>query len=84
MLKWHTTHSNTYILTIKQIDYIIKYMKHLNITEHIESFSKERVILLYIYWYLSLSKNALYINLEKRKISLLFFYYNNYIYGSMI
>ena len=51
-------------------------MKHLNITEHIEiyeSFSKEIVILLYIYWYLSLSKNALYIHLDKRKISLLFF-----------
>jgi len=24
----HTLHSNTYILTIKQIHYIIKYMKH--------------------------------------------------------
>ena len=61
------------MLTIKQIHYIIKYMKHLNITEHIESFSKEIIILLYIYWYLSLSKNALFINLDKRKISLLFF-----------
>jgi len=40
-------------------------MKHSNITEHIESFSKEIVILLYIYWYLSLSKNALYIILDK-------------------
>jgi len=37
----HTTHSNTYILTTKQIHYIIKYMKHLNITEHIESFQKK-------------------------------------------
>ena len=26
------------MLTIKQIHNIIKYMKHLNITEHIESF----------------------------------------------
>ena len=71
----HTTHSNTYDLTIKQIYYIIKYMKHLNITEHIESFegfSKEIVILLYIYWYVSLSKNALYINLDKRKKSCFF------------
>ena len=66
----HTTHSNTWILTIKQIHYIIKYMKHLNITENIErfvSFSNEIVILLYIDWYLSLSKNALYIHLYKRK-----------------
>jgi len=40
------------MLTIKQIHYIIKYMKHVNITEHIESFennSKEIIILLYIY-----------------------------------
>ena len=51
-------------------------MKHLNITEHIERtvrFSKEIVILLYINLYVSLSKNALYINLDKRTISLLFF-----------
>jgi len=51
-LEKNTTHSNTYDLTIKQIHYIIKYMKHLNITEHIESFegfSKEIVVLLYIY-----------------------------------
>jgi len=40
------------MLTIKQIHHIIKYMKPLNITEHVESFesfSKEIVILLYIY-----------------------------------
>ena len=51
-------------------------MTPLNITEHIESFasfSKEIVILLFIYRYLSLSQNALYINLDKRKKSLLFF-----------
>ena len=43
-------------------------MKHLNLTEHIESFesfSKEKVILLYIY--ISLSKNALYINLDNNQ-----------------
>ena len=63
------------MLIIKQIHHIIKYIKPLNITEQnesFESFSKEIVILLYIYWYLSLSKNALYITLDKRNISLLF------------
>ena len=45
-------------------------MEHIEI---VECLSIEVVILLYNYWYLSLSKNALYTNWDKRNISLLFF-----------